>query len=56
MIRQIAVYIQVNLMPVEEDLAPGDTLDPIRDELDYIVKGSTGSEERESTYFLPIGR
>ena len=56
MVGQVAVHILITLMPVEEDLTPGDALDTVRDELHYIGKGSTGSEEIESTYFLPIGR
>jgi len=53
---QVPVHIRVNVVPVEEDLRSWNALDPLGDEVDYIGKGSKEWEERDDTYFLPIGR
>ena len=39
-------------MPEEHDLPFRDLLGPGKDQLDYIVKMSTGSDDKENTYLL----
>ena len=42
--------------PIQDDTGPSDLHDPVAGEFHYIIKVSTELDEKEITYFLPVGR